>query len=91
MQEIRIAYLNALDVKALALADAEIVAAVERAPAARGRGETVIEPRVHPVPESTDETILLWHRGLATGDIALGRAMLEQAAGTGIGQKPRFA
>ena len=43
-------YLNAPDVAALALTDAEIVAAVEGGLAAQGRGETVIEPRVHLVP-----------------------------------------
>ena len=43
-------YLNAPDVAALALTDAEIIAAVEGGLAAQGRGETVIEPRVHLVP-----------------------------------------
>lgn len=36
--------------------------------------------------ESADETILLWHRGLSTSDIALGHAMLQKAARLGIGQ-----
>ena len=53
MEEIWIAYLNALDVAALDLGDDEIVSAVEGALAAQGRGETVVEPRVHLVPEST--------------------------------------
>ncbi|MFO1302695.1 MAG: ornithine cyclodeaminase family protein [Burkholderiales bacterium] len=48
--ELHIAYLNAPDVAALALTDAEIIAAVEAGLAAQGRGETVIEPRVHLVP-----------------------------------------
>jgi ornithine cyclodeaminase len=43
-------YLNAADVAALALTDGEIVAAVEAGLAAQGRGETVIEPRMHLVP-----------------------------------------
>lgn len=43
-------YLNAPDVAALALTDDEIIAAVEAGLAAQGRGETVIEPRVHLVP-----------------------------------------
>ena len=46
-------YLNGPDVAALALTDDEILAAVEAALAAQGRGETVIEPRVHLVPEAS--------------------------------------
>ena len=45
-------YLNALDVEALALTDDEILAAVEAGLAAQGRRETVIEPRVHLVPDA---------------------------------------
>jgi ornithine cyclodeaminase len=41
--------------------------------------------------ERDDETILLWHRGLSLSDIALGHALLEKSARTGIGQKLRFA
>jgi len=48
-------YLNGPDVAQLALSDDEILAAVEGALAAQGRGETVIEPRVHLVPESSDK------------------------------------
>ena len=50
---IDITYLNGPDVAALALTDDEIIAAVEAALAAQGRRETVIEPRVHLVPESS--------------------------------------
>jgi alanine dehydrogenase len=46
-------YLNALDVAALALSDDEILAAIEAALAAQGRGETVIEPRMHLIPDKT--------------------------------------
>jgi alanine dehydrogenase len=46
-------YLNALDVAALALSDDEILAAIEAALAAQGRGETVIEPRMHLIPDET--------------------------------------
>jgi ornithine cyclodeaminase len=53
MQAIDITYLNGPDVKALALTDEEILAAVESALAAQGRGETVIEPRMHLIPESS--------------------------------------
>ena len=35
--------------------------------------------------ESDDETILFWHRGLSTSDIALGWAMLEKAKRLNIG------
>jgi alanine dehydrogenase len=48
---IHLHYLSCADVEALAMTDAEIVDAVEEALAAQGRGETVIEPRVHLVPE----------------------------------------
>ena len=44
-----------------------------------------------PGRESDDETILFWHRGLSTTDIALGAAMVEKAKRLGIGQKLRFA
>jgi ornithine cyclodeaminase len=36
--------------------------------------------------DNADQTILFWHRGLATSDIALGVAMLDKAAAMGIGQ-----
>jgi ornithine cyclodeaminase len=50
---IHLTYLNGPDVARLALTDDEILAAVESALAAQGRRETVIEPRVHLVPESS--------------------------------------
>jgi ornithine cyclodeaminase len=53
VKTIDIAYLNGPDVERLALTDDEILAAVEAALGAHGRGETVIEPRVHLVPESS--------------------------------------
>jgi len=51
MSEIYLHYLNHLDVQALAMTDAEIVAAVEDGLLAQGRGQTTIEPRMHLVPE----------------------------------------
>lgn len=48
---LHLTYLNALDVGALALTEDEILAAVEEGLAAQGRGETVIEPRMHLVPD----------------------------------------
>ncbi|HEX6792978.1 MAG TPA: ornithine cyclodeaminase family protein [Casimicrobiaceae bacterium] len=50
---IDIRYLNGIDVARLSLDDHEILAAVEAALRAQGRGETVIEPRVHLVPETS--------------------------------------
>jgi ornithine cyclodeaminase len=44
-----------------------------------------------PGRESDAETNLFWHRGLSLSDIALGHALLEKSAKTGIGQKLRFA
>jgi ornithine cyclodeaminase len=43
-----------------------------------------------PGRESDGETILLWHRGLGTTDIALGHALLQKAARLGIGQSLRY-
>ena len=43
-------YLNAPDVAALALSNDEILGAVEAGLLAQGRGQTVIEPRVHLMP-----------------------------------------
>jgi alanine dehydrogenase len=51
MSEIWLHYLNYPDVQALAMTDAEIVGAVEQGLRAQGMGETVIEPRMHLVPE----------------------------------------
>ena len=48
---IHIHYLNGPDVERLALTDDEILAAIEAQLAAQGRGETVIEPRTHLVPD----------------------------------------
>ena len=50
---IDITYLGGPEVQRLGLTDDEILAAVETALAAQGRGQTVIEPRVHLVPESS--------------------------------------
>ena len=55
MSEIHLTYLNGPDVAALALTEDEIIAAIENGLRAQGNGETVIEPRVHLVPESSDK------------------------------------
>ncbi|PBB95173.1 ornithine cyclodeaminase family protein [Mesorhizobium sp. WSM3862] len=51
MKPIYIDYLNALDIEALTLSDAEIIGAVEAGLVAQGKGQTVIEPRVHLEPD----------------------------------------
>jgi ornithine cyclodeaminase len=51
MDEIWIDWLNGPDVERLALTDDEILDAIETSLRAQGRGETVIEPRVHLVPD----------------------------------------
>jgi alanine dehydrogenase len=48
-----ITYLNGPDIAKLALTDEEILKAIEDVLAAQGGGETVIEPRVHLVPEDS--------------------------------------
>lgn len=50
---IDIHYLSGLDIERLAMTDDEILAAVENALRAQGTGDTVIEPRVHLVPENS--------------------------------------
>jgi alanine dehydrogenase len=50
MEPIHLTYLNGLDVAQLAMTDDEILGAIEAALRAQGRGETVIEPRVHLTP-----------------------------------------
>ncbi|MEM6499392.1 MAG: ornithine cyclodeaminase family protein, partial [Pseudomonadota bacterium] len=44
-----------------------------------------------PGRESEDETILFWHRGLATSDIALGVFMLNKARDMGLVKSLRYA
>ncbi len=51
MEPIDLTFLNGPDIDRLALTDDETLAAVEGALLAQGRGETVIEPRVHLVPD----------------------------------------
>ncbi|MEM6933692.1 MAG: ornithine cyclodeaminase family protein, partial [Pseudomonadota bacterium] len=50
-----------------------------------------ISAGLKPGRESEDETILFWHRGLATSDIALAAYMLEKAKALGINQRLRYA
>ena len=50
MKPVYISFLNRLDIEELAVTDDEMLAAIEASLAAQGRGETVIEPRVHLEP-----------------------------------------
>lgn len=52
-KEVFITYLNGADIDALGLSDDEILSAVESGLHAQGSGATVIEPRVHLIPESS--------------------------------------
>ena len=49
---VHITYLNRPDIEALALTDAEILTAIEDSLAMQGRGETVVEPRMHLEPRA---------------------------------------
>jgi len=51
VRPVHFTFLNGLDIEALALTDGQIIAAVEAGLRAQGRGETVIEPRVHLEPD----------------------------------------
>jgi alanine dehydrogenase len=51
MKPIYVTYLNGLDIEALEITDDEILTAIETSLAAQGRGETVIEPRMHLTPD----------------------------------------
>jgi len=52
MQQINLTWLNGPDIERLALTDQEILEAVEAGLLAQGRGQTVIEPRVHLTPDA---------------------------------------
>lgn len=66
---VHITYLNRLDIDALALTDAEILAAIEDSLAMQGRGETVIEPRMHLEPRAGSEGHFNVLRGWIGGEI----------------------
>lgn len=53
MNPIHFTYLNGPDIQQLALTDVEILEAVEEGLRAQGNGETVIEPRMHLIPENS--------------------------------------
>ena len=45
---------------------------------------------LRPGRETEDETILFWHRGLSTTDVALGDALLRKAERLGVGARLRY-
>ena len=71
MRPIYLTYLNHHDIEAAALTDDEILSAIEESLGMQGRGETVIEPRMHLVPKAGVEGHLNVLRGWIGGDINL--------------------
>src|ERR1700722_10665590 len=69
MQPIYITYLNRLDIEAAALSDIEILDAIEASLGMQGRGETVIEPRMHLEPRAGVEGHFNVLRGWIGGEI----------------------
>jgi ornithine cyclodeaminase len=66
---VHITYLNRLDIEALALTDTGILAAIESSLAMQGRGETVVEPRMHLEPRAGSEGHFNVLRGWIGGEI----------------------
>jgi ornithine cyclodeaminase len=64
-----ITYLNRFDIEAMALTDAEILAAIEGSLAMQGRGETVVEPRMHIEPRAGVDGHFNVLRGWIGGEI----------------------
>jgi ornithine cyclodeaminase/alanine dehydrogenase-like protein (mu-crystallin family) len=71
MPDLYLTYLSGPDVAAAALADEEILTAIEASLAMQGRGETVIEPRVHLEPRAGAEGHFNVLRGFAGGRIGM--------------------
>ena len=71
MPEMSLRYLDRAAVEAAALTDQEILAAIEASLAMQGRGETVIEPRVHLEPNAGAEGHFNVLRGYIGGEIGL--------------------
>lgn len=69
MLPIYITYLNRFDIEAAMLSDGEIIAAIEASLAMQGRGETVIEPRMHLEPRAGVEGHFNVLRGWIGGEI----------------------
>ena len=71
MPDLYLTYLSRPDVEAAALADQEILTAIEAGLAMQGRGETVIEPRVHLEPRAGAEGHFNVLRGFLGGQIGM--------------------
>ena len=69
MQPIYLTYLTRLDIDAAMLSDAEILLAIEASLAMQGRGETVIEPRMHLEPRAGVQGHFNVLRGWIGGEI----------------------
>lgn len=69
MPPVYIDYLNRFDIEALALADNEILDAIENSLAMQGRGDTSIEPRMHIHPRAGVEGHFNVLRGWIGGDV----------------------
>jgi alanine dehydrogenase len=69
MQPIYLTYLNRFDIEAAMLSDDEIIEAIEASLAMQGRGETVIEPRMHLEPRAGVEGHFNVLRGWIGGEI----------------------
>jgi alanine dehydrogenase len=69
MEPTYLTYLNRQDIEDSALSDKEVIAAVESALVLQGNGETVVEPRVHLVPEAGADGHFNVLRGFVGGDV----------------------
>ena len=71
MPDLYLTYLGRPEVEAAALADDEILAAIEAGLAMQGRGEAVIEPRVHLEPRAGAEGHFNVLRGFLGGQVGM--------------------
>lgn len=71
MKPIYITYLNGLDIEALNITDDEILNAIESSLKAQGEGSTVIEPRMHLIPDRKVHGHFNVLRGFVGGQINL--------------------
>ena len=81
-------FLSGTDIEGLNIGSAEAIAAVDTGRLSEQSlyaqlGEIVGGRKAG--RERPDERILLWHRGLATTDVALGQAILERAIEQDVG------
>ena len=72
MDPIYLTYLNRQDIEALKLSDQEVLDAIESGLARQGRGEAVIEPRVHLEPKLADGHFNVLRGVLGTANNAAG-------------------